>query len=137
MIFIIILHSIVCVLLVICILMQSGRGGGLTESFAAAENMFGAKTNELMVKATTVLAVLFMVLSLTLAHFSSRENLSLVDRLIKNAPKTEIKIDIPVEAPKAEQSSQGDVQPAAGSALKDTAAPVETKPAPEAVPVQQ
>jgi len=53
------LHSVFCLCLVIVILMQSGRGGGLTEAFASAESMFGAKTNEMMVKLTAVLAMLF------------------------------------------------------------------------------
>lgn len=97
MIFVLIIHSIVCVLLVIVILMQSGRGGGLTEGFAAAENMFGAKTNEFMVKATSVLAVLFVVTSLTLAYFSARRDESIMERLMDKTKKPDITINIPLE----------------------------------------
>ncbi len=97
MIFVLIIHSIVCVLLVIVILMQSGRGGGLTEGFAAAENMFGAKTNEFMVKATSVLAVLFVVTSLTLAYFSARRDESIMARLMDKTKKPDITINIPLE----------------------------------------
>lgn len=76
--FVIILHTLVCILLSMVILMQSGRGGGLTETFASAESVFGAKTNSLMVRATTVLASMFLVTCLTLAYLSSRKERSLM-----------------------------------------------------------
>src|SRR5258708_27382616 len=44
--FIIVVHVLVCILLVITILMQAGRGGGLAESFASAESMFGTQRSE-------------------------------------------------------------------------------------------
>ncbi len=72
-------HVLACLLLVTVILMQSGRGGGLTEGFAAAESMFGAKTNTMMVKITTALAVFFLVTSLTLAFLSSKKGESLME----------------------------------------------------------
>ncbi|HLD69400.1 MAG TPA: preprotein translocase subunit SecG [Candidatus Omnitrophota bacterium] len=76
--FIIILHVLVCLLLSMIILMQSGRGGGLTETFASAESVFGAKTNSLMVRATTVLASIFLVTCLVLTYLSSRKERSLM-----------------------------------------------------------
>lgn len=72
------IHSVCAILLIVVILMQSGRGGGLTETFASAESMFGAKTNEVMVKATVILAVIFLVSSLALAHLSSKREKSLL-----------------------------------------------------------
>jgi preprotein translocase subunit SecG len=71
-------HTVTCMLLITVILMQSGRGGGLTEGFAAAESMFGAKTNEFMIKATSVLTAIFLVTSLVLAHLSSKKEQSLL-----------------------------------------------------------
>lgn len=71
-------HAVVCVLLVIVILMQSGRGGGLTESFSSAESMFGAQTNELMIKATTIFSAIFLVTCLGLAVLSSKKSESLM-----------------------------------------------------------
>ena len=76
--FIVFLHVLVCMLLAAIILMQSGKGGGLTENFAAAESMFGAKTNVVLVKATAVLASFFLVTCLTLAFLSSKSNKSLI-----------------------------------------------------------
>ena len=44
--FILVIHVIVCVLLVIAILMQAGRGGGLTETFQSAESIFRPQTGK-------------------------------------------------------------------------------------------
>ena len=76
--FFIFLHALACVVLIVFILMQSGRGGGLTEGFASAESMFGAKTNEFMIRATTIFAFIFLVTSLSLAHLSARKEKSLI-----------------------------------------------------------
>ncbi len=72
-------HGLVCVLLVLVILMQSGRGGGLTEGFASAESIFGAKTNSFMVKATTILGTVFLVTCLSIAVLSSQKGKSLME----------------------------------------------------------
>lgn len=85
--FMMFLHALVAVLLIVIILMQSGRGGGLTEGFASAESMFGAKTNEFMVKATTVFASLFLITCLGLAIFSSQRGKSLMaDQVVSDVP---------------------------------------------------
>jgi len=76
--FLLFIHIVVCILLVICILLQAGKGGGLTESFAAAESMFGTQTNTFMVRVTTVLCVIFLTTSLTLAFNSSKQDKSLM-----------------------------------------------------------
>ena len=76
--FVIVLHAIACLALVVIILMQSGRGGGLTEAFSSAESMFGAKTNEFLTRGTTVFAVIFLVTSLSLAFMSSRKGKSIM-----------------------------------------------------------
>lgn len=76
--FVIFLHTLICILLVTVILMQSGRGGGLTEAFAAAESMFGAKTSAVLVKATAFLTAGFLLTSVSLAFLSSQKDKSLV-----------------------------------------------------------
>ena len=84
--FIIVIHVLVCMLLGLVILMQSGRGGGLTETFSGAESMFGAKTNSVLVKATSILAGIFIVTCLSLAFLSSKSNKSLISE--DTAPET-------------------------------------------------
>lgn len=76
--FIIFIHSIVCILLAVIILMQSGRGGGLTEGFAAAESMFGAQTNQFLIKSTTIISTVFLVTCLSLAFLSAKKDKSLM-----------------------------------------------------------
>ncbi|HNV23479.1 MAG TPA: preprotein translocase subunit SecG [Candidatus Omnitrophota bacterium] len=76
--FITFIHVIVSVLLITVVLMQSGRGGGLTEAFSSAENFFGAKTNEVLIKGTTILATIFIITCLSLAYFSSKRDQSLM-----------------------------------------------------------
>jgi len=75
---IIALHVIVCVLLIIIILIQAGRGGGLVEGFAGVESMFGPKTNVFLTRTTTTLSILFFVTCLSLAFFSARQSRSLM-----------------------------------------------------------
>ena len=72
------LHIVVCVLLILIILMQSGRGGGLTEAFASAESVFGAQTSGFLIKGTTIFASLFLVTCLSLAFLSSRKTESIM-----------------------------------------------------------
>jgi len=81
-------HAFISLLLLVIILMQSGRGGGLTEAFASAESMFGANTNELLIKGTTDLASLFLVTSLSLAVLSAQRGKSIMtDRIAEKVQK--------------------------------------------------
>jgi len=72
------IHVVVCFLLICLILVQSGRGGGLIESFSGMESVFGTKTSAFMTKFTTVLSVLFFLSCLTLAFLSVRQSRSLM-----------------------------------------------------------
>jgi preprotein translocase subunit SecG len=94
--FLLIIHSLICVLLLLAILMQAGRGGGLTEQFASAETVFGAQTNQFMVRTTSVLATIFFTTCLLLAFMSARQERSLMaERSVKHMSGS------PVTIPKA------------------------------------
>lgn len=80
----IIVQVIVCILLIGIILIQSGRGGGLTESFQSAESIFGTKTNTFLTRTTSVLAVVFLLNCLVLTFLSLQKSKSLM-RTIKPA----------------------------------------------------
>ena len=86
--FVMVLHALVCIILIVAILMQSGRGGGLTEGFSSAESMLGAQTNEFMVKATTILSTVFLITCLGLAILSSQRSESLMSNKVA-APITQ------------------------------------------------
>lgn len=69
------LHVFVCVLLIVSVLLQSGKGGGLGASFGGGtDNVFGpgAPAN-IMQKATSVIAAAFLILSLVLALMASNK----------------------------------------------------------------
>jgi len=94
---IIFFHCIICIFLATIILMQSGRGGGLTEAFASAESIFGAKTNTFLIKGTAFLAIIFLITCLSLAFFSSKKDKSLMPTKIATPSKEDFKIEIPIE----------------------------------------
>ena len=68
------IHVVTCVLLIIVVLMQSSKGGGLSGAFGGGggQTMLGGREAATFLgKATTYLAVIFMVTSLTLAFLSA------------------------------------------------------------------
>lgn len=76
------LHVIVCLLLIAVILLQAGKGHGLSSSsFGAggpAQNVFGTKTADFLTKATTVAAILFLITSIGLDIMYARKSRSLM-----------------------------------------------------------
>ncbi|NTV28928.1 MAG: preprotein translocase subunit SecG [Candidatus Omnitrophica bacterium] len=87
------LHVFVAVILIIAILMQAGRGGGLAEGFSSAENLLGPQTNKLMVKVTAVLAVAFFSMALLLAVLNARKEHSLMADLPDVRHKTVVNVE--------------------------------------------
>ena len=121
--FIMIIHAIVCVLLACIILMQAGRGGGLTESFASAESIFGAQTNSLLVRTTTVIAAIFIFTSLTLTIMHSMKGKSLMsERVAMPTPVSSNTSaqDMEKKVGQAVQKADSDIQPATQEAQKNS-----------------
>jgi preprotein translocase subunit SecG len=86
--FVTILHVFVCVFLILIILLQAGKGGGMGAAFggAGAQTVFGGRGAQTFLgKVTSVSAFLFMVTSLTLAYNSSRSK-SVLDAHAGAAP---------------------------------------------------
>ena len=68
------IHVITCFLLIVAVLMQSSKGGGLSGAFGGGggQTMLGGReAATFLSKATTYLAVIFMVTSLSLAFLSA------------------------------------------------------------------
>ncbi|MBU4345917.1 MAG: preprotein translocase subunit SecG [Candidatus Omnitrophica bacterium] len=107
----IVIHVIACALLIIIILVQRGRGGGLVESFSGVESMFGTKTNAFLNRTTTVLATLFFISCLTLAFLSSRQSKSLM-RDVKS--KETVQQVVPEEEQTQEPTAQPETQEVPG-----------------------
>lgn len=104
-----VLHVLVCLAMLPIILLQSGKGGGVSAAFGGGQagGVFGARgASTFLTKLTTGAALLFMCTSLGLSWMSSRSR-SVLDR---------------VEAP------------AAAAAPADDAAPADAVPAPVPAP---
>ena len=94
--FFVVIHVIVCVALILVVLLQSGRGGGLAGAFGGgggSQTFFGGRgAATFLSKATAWLAIGFMVMSMLLAVLSSRVGGSsgglLQERARRNAPLT-------------------------------------------------
>jgi len=105
--FIIFIHVVACVLLMIAILMQSGKGGGLTEAFSSAENILGAHTSSVLVKTTAIIAAIFIVTSLSLAFLSTRQDKSLMSNV--TLPKKGVQA-VPMDLPSDIQAQVTETQ---------------------------
>ena len=101
-IFIMIIHVIVCLVLILVVLLQAGRGGGMTDMLGSqAQNLFGTQTNEFMVKATEISAILFIVTSLSLGVISTQRGKSLMERQRLAPQPTTTPANTEAQAPKS------------------------------------
>jgi len=86
-------HVLVSVALIIVVLMQSSKGGGLAGAFGGGggdSTLFGGhETATFLSKATTYLAVLFMLLSLSLAFLASKRGAGTPDSAIRRAAQSQ------------------------------------------------
>ena len=75
-------HVIVSLVLIAVILLQAGRGGGLSESFGGSQTqtILGTKTSVFLKRATTVAAVMYILVCLLLGVMTSHRGRSLVAR---------------------------------------------------------
>lgn len=112
-----VMHIIVCIFLIAVILLQAGRGGGLSEAFGgSAESVLGTQAPTVLKKATTVSAVLFLVLSLLLAMIAARRGKSLFQQMaVPVAPQVPYSTDeaIPLAIPEAAPAAVPEAAPAA------------------------
>ena len=88
----VIVHVITCFLLIVVVLMQSSKGGGLSGAFGGGGGqalLGGRETATFLSKATTYLAVIFMVTSLSLAFLSAGLGGSEVQSALQRAAQRE------------------------------------------------
>ncbi len=128
---IIFIHVVICIFLIAIILMQPGKAGGLTDSMASAESIFGAKTNVFVIKATAVLAAIFLVTCLGLAVLSSQKNRSLMtERALPPISTLNPAQDASKPTPAQEPAAQS--EPVTQAPAPESAPAAEPEPAPEA-----
>ena len=91
-IFLTIIHVIICLFLVVAVLLQSGKGGGLAASvgggLGSSSVLGGRAASTFLTKATTVLATAFMVscLLLSLTFDTGDEPTTAIERTMTEAP---------------------------------------------------
>ncbi len=79
-------HVLTCIVLIVVVLMQSSKGGGLAGAFGGGgdQTVFGGhETATFLSKATTYLAVAFMLVSLLLAFLASNRGDARPDSAIR------------------------------------------------------
>src|ERR1700724_2677644 len=85
-----ILHIGVCAFLMLVVLLQQGKGGGMGAAFGggAAAQVFGGRgAGNLLTRATAVCAGIFMLTSVSLAYLSSSGDRALKARAAMEAQK--------------------------------------------------
>lgn len=103
--FLLFIHIVVCLLLIIVVLLQSGKSADLAGAFGGqgSQSSFGPRgAATFLSKLTTILAVMFMVLTLVLMIYSSRKS-SIRSVLDKEEVKQEQKSGETLPAPQEEQ----------------------------------
>ncbi len=103
-----ILHVIFCVFLILVILLQTGKGAGMGAAFGGSSStVFGPRgAGSFIGKATGVVAVLFMLTSLSLAFFSSTDSSSLEQKAaLANEKGSGTEVDLDEVLGKSEEAA--------------------------------
>jgi preprotein translocase subunit SecG len=85
---VLVVHITVCIVLIVVVLMQSSKGGGLAGAFGGGgdQTVFGGhETATFLSRATTYLAVAFMLISLLLAFLTSNRATSRPQSVIQQS----------------------------------------------------
>src|SRR5271165_2841583 len=110
-----ILHISVCIFLMLVVLLQQGKGGGMGAAFGggATQQVFGGRgAGNLLTRATATCATIFMLTSISLAWISSSGDRDLKARVVQEQRKGKGNEGTRIKAAKP----------------KPSAAPVETEP---------
>jgi len=126
--FVLIIHILVCFSLIAIVLLQSGKGAELGAAFGgSSQTLFGSRgAATFLNKMTTVIAVIFMITSLTLAVLTIKGG-SVVEKTPVQEEKT-----IPATSGPVQEKNAGPAQP---SGQKGQVQP--QQPQPQQQPNQQ
>jgi len=106
-----VLIFIVCILLILIVLVQNSKGGGLASNFQSSNQVMGVrKTTDFLEKATWVLAVSLLVLSVMGSAFIPRQQITEEQSRVREQIETAVDPtevpDFPTTAPAPEGSSE-------------------------------
>ncbi len=96
------MHILTCIFLILVILIQPGKGYGLSETFGGtAQTLFGTRSATFITRATAICATIFLITCLGISIFSSKKSRSVMQRVKIETPKKEA---APVSTNKVEES---------------------------------
>lgn len=77
--FLLIIHVFVCFFLILVILLQAGKGGGMAETLGGnlTQSILGTRSTAFMTKLTAVCASLFLITCLSLTYLSTQKRSSI------------------------------------------------------------
>ena len=103
----ILLHSIVCVTLILIVLLQKGKGADMGAAFGGSSQAVFGSTGAMsfLTKVTTIVAVVFMLTSLGLTIMSGRARTSSIMEGVK-PNKAPVEQTSPPAAPPAQQEKK-------------------------------
>ena len=110
---IVVLHLIVCVLLILIVLLQAGKGADMGATFGAgaSQTVFGSGgAAPFLTKLTTGVAVIFMVTSIGLTILGSKASRKSVVEGIQSVPMDEeSQLNAPVNPPEDQKKDESQV----------------------------
>jgi preprotein translocase subunit SecG len=128
------LHVLVCFILILVVLLQSGKGADLAGAFGGGgtQTAFGSRgPASFLSKATTIAAVIFMVTSILLSGLSTRST-------AKSILETKGGASVPAKAPALPAAPRGETKTLTPEEIKKRQEEIEAKqkqaPAPPAAP---
>jgi preprotein translocase subunit SecG len=103
-----IVHIFVCAFLMLVVLLQQGKSGGMGAAFGggATQQVFGGRgAGNILTRATAVCAAVFMLTSVSLAYVSSSGDRDLKARMLEEQRKGRGNEGTRVKTPKAKPSA--------------------------------
>jgi len=133
-----VIFVIVCFLMTLIILMQRPKQEGLGAAFGGGvtDQVFGARTTNVLQRGTVYMGSMFFILSLTLAVLIGQKNktISMITKTETAAKVEKAKLEKPAE-PLVPKSLKEEL-PVEEPAPAETPAPVETAPQPAPAPAE-
>ncbi len=138
--FVAVLFVLVCIILILVVLMQKGRGGGLSGAFAGgmASGLLGSKTGDFLTWVTVGLVSVFLILAVLMARYyrpQVRYGATLPQTTKQSVPagqpatpQTAPVAPVPAPQPEAAQPSAPAPQPEATQPAAPTSQPSTPQP---------
>jgi preprotein translocase subunit SecG len=96
-----ILHVTVCIVLILVVLLQAGKGANMGAVFGgSSQTIFGSSgPGTFLGKMTTAVAIIFMLTSFSLSYTASRKGSSLMEGASRPAAQKSVPVEQPATPP--------------------------------------